>query len=72
MRGNQTIYFSYFQNLIFAPLAELADAHGSGPCESNFMGVQVSQGAPKSKKIRTLYQMVEGSDFYYIFTIKIL
>ena len=22
-------------------MAELADAHGSGPCESNFMGVQV-------------------------------
>ena len=32
--------------LRFAGVAELADAHGSGPCESNFMGVQVSQGAP--------------------------
>ena len=29
-----------------ALVAELADAHGSGPCESNFMGVQVSPGAP--------------------------
>ena len=28
-------------NLISAPVAELADAHGSGPCESNFIGVQV-------------------------------
>ena len=32
--------------IIYADMAELADAHGSGPCESNFMGVQVSQGAP--------------------------
>ena len=24
-----------------AEMAELADAHGSGPCESNFMRVQV-------------------------------
>ncbi len=31
-------------NLItFADMAELADAHGSGPCESNFMQVQVRE-----------------------------
>lgn len=30
----------------FAAVAELADAHGSGPCESNFMGVQVPSAAP--------------------------
>jgi len=30
-------------------LAELADAHGSGPCASNGLGVQVSQGAPPKK-----------------------
>ena len=30
-----------------ADVAELADAHGSGPCESNFMGVQVPSSAPK-------------------------
>ena len=28
-------------------MAELADAHGSGPCESNFMQVQVLLSAPK-------------------------
>ena len=27
-------------------MAELADAHGSGPCESNFMEVQVLLSAP--------------------------
>jgi hypothetical protein len=27
-------------------MAELADAHGSGPCESNFMQVQVLLPAP--------------------------
>ncbi len=30
-----------------AGMAELADAHGSGPCESNFMQVQVLLPAPK-------------------------
>ena len=30
-------------------MAELADAHGSGPCESNFMEVQVLSGAPNSR-----------------------
>ena len=33
--------------LAVADVAELADAHGSGPCESNFMGVQVPSSAPK-------------------------
>ena len=28
-------------------MAELADAHGSGPCESNFMEVQVLLSAPR-------------------------
>ena len=30
-------------------MAELADAHGSGPCAGNGLGVQVSSGAPNSK-----------------------
>ena len=30
----------------YAGMAELADAHGSGPCESNFMQVQVLLPAP--------------------------
>ena len=29
--------------LLYADMAELADAHGSGPCESNFMEVQVRE-----------------------------
>ena len=32
-------------------MAELADAHGSGPCESNFMQVQVLLPAPKIQGI---------------------
>ena len=35
--------------LAVADVAELADAHGSGPCESNFMGVQVPSSAPKEQ-----------------------
>ena len=31
---------------LYAGMAELADAHGSGPCESNFMQVQVLLPAP--------------------------
>ena len=31
-------------------MAELADAHGSGPCESNFMQVQVLLSAPKKAR----------------------
>ena len=32
---------------IFAGMAELADAHGSGPCEGDFMQVQVLFPAPE-------------------------
>ena len=32
---------------MYAGMAELADAHGSGPCESNFMQVQVLLPAPR-------------------------
>ena len=31
---------------LYAGMAELADAHGSGPCENNFMQVQVLLPAP--------------------------
>ena len=31
----------------YADMAELADAHGSGPCEGNFMEVRVLLSAPK-------------------------
>ena len=30
-------------------MAELADAHGSGPCESNLMEVQVLLSAPNNE-----------------------
>ncbi len=35
---------------LYAGMAELADAHGSGPCESNFMQVQVLLPAPKTAR----------------------
>ena len=43
-----------FDIIIFAvaDVAELADAHGSGPCESNFMGVQVPSSAPSAPLLR--------------------
>ena len=45
---DELIFNFQFQifNLINADMAELADAHGSGPCESNFMQVQVLLSAP--------------------------
>ena len=43
-------------------MAELADAHGSGPCESNFMGVEVSQGAPNCRN-PNLVPIGEGFGF---------
>ena len=47
-------------------MAELADAHGSGPCESNFMQVQVLLSAPKNRQ-----DSQETCRFftYYLFTI---
>ena len=35
--------------LINAEVAELADAHGSGPCDSNIMRVQVPSSALKGE-----------------------
>ncbi len=32
--------------MLFAAMAELADAHGSGPCERKLMEVQVLLAAP--------------------------
>ena len=34
-----------------AGMAELADAHGSGPCESDFMQVQVLFPAPTKNRV---------------------
>lgn len=43
--------FAYEENMLYnvyynADVAELADAHGSGPCEGSFMGVRVPSSAP--------------------------
>lgn len=35
----------------YAVVAELADAHGSGPCEGDFMQVQVLFPAPEKASI---------------------
>jgi hypothetical protein len=47
-------------------MAELADAHGSGPCESNFMQVQVLLSAP-SEYLGTQIAY-RGFFFFYIKT----
>ena len=44
-------------------MAELADAHGSGPCESNLMEVQVLLSAPVGVVI-TLLECNYHSVFY--------
>ena len=36
-------------SLGYADMAELADAHGSGPCEGYFMGVRIPLSAPNKK-----------------------
>lgn len=46
-----------------AEVAELADAHGSGPCDSNIMRVQVPSSARRLKsKDLSLFCLVECSD----------
>ena len=45
-------------------MAELADAHGSGPCESNFMQVQVLLPAPYFKGVPL------GTPLKYFYTSK--
>mgnify|MGYP003272231570 CR=1 FL=1 len=46
-----------------AEVAELADAHGSGPCDSNIMRVQVPSSARRLKsKGLSLFYLVESSD----------
>ena len=46
-----------------AEVAELADAHGSGPCDSNIMRVQVPSSARRLKsKDLSLFCLVESSD----------
>ena len=42
-------------------MAELADAHGSGPCEGNFMEVRILLSAP----IKT---QSKSSEFFFLAT----
>ena len=44
-------------------MAELADAHGSGPCERKFMEVQVLLAAPESPTLQTNYGL-QGFSFH--------
>ncbi len=50
------------KRFVYADMAELADAHGSGPCESNFMEVQVLLSAPNSRN-PNLVPIGEGFGF---------
>ncbi len=54
--------------MIFADMAESADAHGSGPCESNFMEVQVLLSAPQSCIAR--YRIfLKGCEFMAVYSV---
>ena len=55
----------YFASERRAGMAELADAHGSGPCGSNTMRVQVPFPA-FSSIIRTLSWLERCSDLCYL------
>lgn len=48
-------------------MAELADAHGSGPCESNFMQVQVLLPAPTENLEKSLVYALFRGLFFLIF-----
>ena len=44
-----------YYKMTYAEMAELADAHGSGPCDSNIMRVQVPSSARHIIKGPSLY-----------------
>ena len=46
-----------------ADMAELADAHGSGPCEGYFMKVRILLSAPKTD---TVIDIVSYGIFHFI------
>lgn len=48
-------------------MAELADAHGSGPCENNFMQVQVLLPAPPENLEKAHKQAIFRGLFFLIF-----
>ena len=45
---------------LFAEMAELADAHGSGPCGSDTMRVQVPLSALQGGDHKRIIKVVEG------------
>ena len=59
-------------------MAELADAHGSGPCEGYFMGVRIPLSAPnkkaRSNMLRAFYlvSFSERSGYPSRFNVKVL
>ena len=47
-------------------MAELADAHGSGPCEGYFMGVRIPLSAPDQG---TIFNTKQPSDLEGCFVV---
>ena len=50
-------------------MAELADAHGSGPCEGNFMGVRLPLSAPKYFKSVVILVLLKSQRFIFLYKI---
>ena len=48
-------------------MAELADAHGSGPCESDFMQVQVLSSAPNQYNPNQIFLIGDGFGLFVFF-----
>ncbi len=55
----------------FAGVAELADAHGSGPCDSNIMRVQVPSPALKHEEANFRIYNPEVAFFRNLFIIRV-
>ena len=51
----------------FAGMAELADAHGSGPCEGDFMQVQVLFPAPNQYNPNQIFVIGDGFGLFVFF-----
>ncbi len=47
-----------------ADMAELADAHGSGPCEGSFMKVRILLSAPKMLNFQRKRHLIQGAFFH--------
>ena len=48
-------------------MAELADAHGSGPCESDFMQVLVLSSAPNQYNPNQIFLIGDGFGLFVFF-----